>query len=73
MTLDDTAVLQHASDLSFEFVQTAVASIPDRPVTSSFLVAEPAPAPLAEAAAVEQMLRELAIVWVFKVSPCSCQ
>lgn len=64
--LDDAALLQHAPALAKQLAlaQAAVAAIPERPVTRSYLTVEPAPAPEDFA---DGFLGALARVWVVEV------
>lgn len=67
--LDDGALAQHAPALLARFtaVQSAVAAIPERPVTRSFLAVEPAPGPEALRAQCTGMLGVLAVIGTVEV------
>lgn len=72
---DDAALALLAPSLSERFVaaQAAVAAIPERPVTSSFLVAKPLPATKSlRAKGAAELLGVLAVICVAEVRGSLC-
>lgn len=66
--LDDASLVQRAPDLLAQFAlsEAAVAAIPERPITSSFLAVEPATDP--QTLRLDAVgLHALAVVWTIEV------